>query len=733
MIRTLITTMAILGMIGFPGLACADDDLTSLSYISYLERYVRLTSSQGQETMEAVVNMPVLVGDRLDTARGARAEVVLADGTTVWVDQYTTLDFDAVAHSRDHPSARTIVYLAEGGLVVEIPQQVLGDGMLRLDTPAGSLFLNRPGLYRLALQSGHLKVEAHSGLVELPAGLGSRLLRGGQMAWVTDGGIPDVHALAIARDDFWAWVEDRRRPAPQPRSAGHVQAPDRQVRVLDTYGEWVYVNTFSTYMWRPRVALTWAPYSYGRWVWTPVGWTWVAYEPWGWLPYHYGSWYWDVQLGWLWHWNRVWGPAWVHWIYTPGYVGWVPRGYYDWWYWRHYRHGGRAYYPSRWSHSTLDFRGRVRLRDIDLRHWTVVPTDHFTAGRLDRVRVDGTRLARDLPADRELYVRSGPLVSRDPIRTNPERQLSALLRDRDTGRGGGDSGDLAPMLRREVRTGADRSARPSGIRETDIGQVGREVRERTAGEASGDRSAVRTGSERRVGATDRTGTGRPVGDRAPVTRQAPADRGSNAPRAPAVRPETQRPAPASRGDRAPEASRPAPRSESTPARTAPRTESPPARSEPAARQPSPPTTTRSQPAPRQPSSPPPSTGNAPASPSRRDTSARPSLIQQPVPRSADPAERGFALPQVNRPRPSSAPAAAPRNPMSGTSISRTAPAPARSASTASPARSASTSPPSVSSSARSAPSASAARSVSPPSSSSPSARTSSNRGSDRPR
>jgi len=136
MIRTLITTAVILGVLGVPGLACADDDLTSLSYISYLERYVRLTSSQGQETMEAVVNMPVLVGDRMDTARGARAEVVLADGTTVWVDQYSTLDFDAVAHSRDNPSARTIVYLAEGGLVVEIPQQVLGDGTFRLDSPA---------------------------------------------------------------------------------------------------------------------------------------------------------------------------------------------------------------------------------------------------------------------------------------------------------------------------------------------------------------------------------------------------------------------------------------------------------------------------------------------------------------------------------------------------------------------------------------------------------------------
>ena len=674
MTRTILTTAVILAMTLVPGVACAEDDVTSLSYISYLERFVRLTTDQGKETMEAVVNMPVLVGDRLDTARGARAELVLADGTLMWVDQYSTVDFDAIAYSRENPSQRTILFLAEGSIAIEIPQAALGEQLVRVDSPAGTIFLSGPGLHRMELRDGMVKVEAHAGLAELPAGAHSRLLRGGQFAWVDGAGIPDTRTLRITYDEFWNWVEDRRRPTPAPRSARHVSAPAHQVRVLDTYGEWVYVTSMSSYMWRPRVAMAWTPYSYGRWVWTPVGWTWVAYEPWGWLPYHYGSWYFSSRWGWVWHWDRYWGPAWVHWIYTPGYIGWVPRGYYDWWYWRNYRYGGPSYGPyppSRWARTTLDFRGRVRIRDVDLRHWNVVPADRFTASRLDRVRVDSTRLARELPADRELYVRSGPLISREPIREAPERHLSALLRDREVGRGG-EGSDLAPILRREARTGDERTAPTRGVRETDIGQMSREARGRAAAEAPRDPAIARGERDRPATTTDRPGADpqapglargeRPATDRQPVSRPAPADRGSlersgrdappsgrtdPAPRAPATRPEPQRPAPAPRTDRSPETTRPAPRTESPPARPAPRTESPPppsqpapTRSEPSTRQPSSPPPARSEPAARQPS-PPSATRNQPATqPGRRDTSTEPSVLQRNTPRSAEPAGRG---------------------------------------------------------------------------------------------
>ena len=453
------------------GTAFAEDDATSLSYISYVERYATLRPAHGEETLDAVVNMPVVAGDRLVTSRAARVEIVLADATVVWVDEFSTLDFDALALSRDNPAPRTVLHLAAGAAALELPAHGLGDDTMRLDTPAGTLFLQRPGLYRLDLEGRRLAVQSFSGLAELPSGAGSALLRAGQQARVDGGTVIETRALWEPRDEFWRWVSERRRPAGPSRTAEHLGSRvASRAAILDSYGDWIYVDSY--WAWRPRVAITWVPYSYGRWYWTPVGWSWISYEPWGWYPYHYGSWTYHPRYGWLWCWDWVWGPAWVHWFYSGTYIGWCPRGYYDWWYWHRYRYHDARSYPGRWSHVTLDFRGRVYLSEIDLRPWTVVPASHFAHARLDRVRVSPERLRQELPRTPAL-VRTGPLLTRDlrPGQETFEREfrrglqedsipdLTRVLR-RDEGAGGGR--DTVPGVRmlptRDLIRSAERSA-----------------------------------------------------------------------------------------------------------------------------------------------------------------------------------------------------------------------------------------------------------------------------------
>jgi hypothetical protein len=452
--------LAVAAALASGGLAFAGDELTSLSYISYLERYATIAPARGEQPIDAVVNMPVLAGDRLDTARGARLEVVLADGCTLWIDEFTTVDFDALANSRDDPAPRTVLYLHDGGgLALEVPAAARGDGTVRIDSSAGTTFVSRPGLYRVEFDEGRLHVEVHAGLAEVPSGPGSAVLRAGQEGWRSGDGAVTRASLAGSWDDFWAWVQERRQPATTGGSAQYVddQAGTR-IHVLDSYGDWVYVPTFSSYMWRPHVGLTWMPYSSGRWVWTPVGWTWVAYEPWGWYPYHYGSWYLDASFGWVWGWGSVWGPAWVHWMHYPGYIGWCPSGYYDWWYWDHGGHGGygghgdpwpRPYVPGRWGDKTLDFSGRVNLGRVDQRPWTVVPSDQFGNPHVERVRVDPSRVFRGGVGDGYGRVRSGPLIT-------PPSDRSGIRRAVEDAFGGAGEGrnlpDLSPLLEREVRS-----------------------------------------------------------------------------------------------------------------------------------------------------------------------------------------------------------------------------------------------------------------------------------------
>ena len=450
--RSLPAITAALALFSAASVAFAGDDVTSLSYISYLERYATLQPAQTGETLDVVVNMPVLAGDRLSTSGGARVEVQLADGSTVWVDEFSTMDFDALAFSRDDSSARSALYLAEGTAAVEIPAIAAGDGTLRLDSPAGTVYLNRPGLYRLALRGNEIRVQAFSGLAELPAGVGSALLRGGEEATVTASGEIQKAGISDRTDDFWNWVQERRNPSPRGRTAQYVDTRAAgRAAVLDSYGDWVYVNTFSSWMWQPRVNVTWAPYSYGRWYWTPVGWNWISYEPWGWYPFHYGSWYLDASFGWVWGWDSMWSPAWVHWLYTPGYVGWCPRGYYDWWYYHNCSNcwGDKWMHPGRWTEVAFNFSGRVRLADVDPRPWTIVPEGQFGNTHLERVRLEPNRLMRDLPGDRTGVVRTGPMVTTPPSRGLPERGVESFFR---LGAKEREVPDLSRVLRRESVT-----------------------------------------------------------------------------------------------------------------------------------------------------------------------------------------------------------------------------------------------------------------------------------------
>lgn len=461
MTSRLSSLVMVAALMGTANVAFGDDDLTSLSYISYLERYATVYPASNTETLDAQVNMPVLAGDRLDTARGARVEIQLADGCTVWLDEFSTVDFDALAMSRDSQARRTALGLAAGGLAIEIPSQAQVEENVRIDTVRGSVFLSRPGLYRLAVDREELRVETHAGLAELPVGVGSVMLRAGQQTTLDEDDEEDVRRASLDDDpdDFWAWVEERRHPRGGGQTAQYVDERNAgRAAVLDTYGEWVYVSDASTWAWRPRVAVGWQPYTQGRWYWTSVGWTWVSYEPWGWYPYHYGSWNYYGSYGWVWCWDWVWGPAWVHWMWADSYVGWCPRGYYDWWYHDHHHghhgydgHGGHADHgkgmPDRWSHTAYDFSGKVRLRDVDPRPWTFVAGDRFGSTHIDRVRVDTDRVLREVGDRSEGFVRSGPLVTRTPGRELADRGVGSVIRE---GVGSRQTPDLGVVLRRDA-------------------------------------------------------------------------------------------------------------------------------------------------------------------------------------------------------------------------------------------------------------------------------------------
>jgi hypothetical protein len=446
-------------------MASGEDEMTSLSYISYLERYATVQPVSQEESLEAVINMPLVGGDRVDTAREARMEIVLADGNTMWLDEYTTLSIDAVAYSRDADAERTVIFLAEGTIFIEISEFSLSKKPTRVDGRGATIYLDERGLYRLsALPSGGLRVEVIAGLAEAATSSGGVLVRAQGSAEVGGGEVQRREAHMTWDDDFAAWVEMRRQ-IPAGESSQHVDLRySRQAAQLDNYGSWVYVDSINSWAWQPAVGGSWEPYRAGRWYWTATGWAWISYEPWGWLPYHYGSWHFSVGFGWVWSWGNYWGPAWVNWVWWPGYVGWCPYGYYNNWYWNCYggyypgysppyrppypgggsgaavprrdvmpprragkRVGGESTQSRLASQPAVDVNGRVRVSSIDRRGWTVVRQEDFASPHLTRLARAGDRV---MPTDSDQMgvVMTGPLTTRSPSRGNPGSELERTFR-----------------------------------------------------------------------------------------------------------------------------------------------------------------------------------------------------------------------------------------------------------------------------------------------------------------
>ena len=166
--RKILGITVLLALITGVSVASAEDELTSLSYISYLERYATVEPASQDESIEAVINLPLVSGDRIDTAREARVEIVLADGNVVWLDEYTSVSLDAVAFSRDTGGDRTVLFLAEGAMMIEVFEFDGPSRPVRIDGRSDNLYLNQPGLYRIeTTRTGGLRLEVWTGLAEV--------------------------------------------------------------------------------------------------------------------------------------------------------------------------------------------------------------------------------------------------------------------------------------------------------------------------------------------------------------------------------------------------------------------------------------------------------------------------------------------------------------------------------------------------------------------------------------
>ncbi|GMU66535.1 MAG: hypothetical protein AMXMBFR36_28090 [Acidobacteriota bacterium] len=357
-------------------------ELESYSYVRALEGQATLASDGDGIGEPAEANQPLLAGDLVQVARGARLEIVLADRNLLRLGGGTTLTLTRIAYSGDRGDRTTRIDLDQGQIVLVVGEDALGDQLPEIRTPGVDIVIHEPGVYRIEADlSGWTEVVAREGFAELVTRRGSTVVRTGDAAVAWSEGRGDVELLAAgAASPLERWGEDFDRQAERSSRATLYVEPELayQAAALDQHGSWIEYD--SSWYWRPTVAVGWRPYWQGRWQWTPSGLTWVSYEPWGWVPYHYGSWSRLAGYGWVWRPGRVYSPAWVYWHWSDSWTGWVPVGYYTSWY-GSWGYGGFGWGTYGWAGGSWNdyrdwcFRPRRRVCDRDWRHWNRGPHD----------------------------------------------------------------------------------------------------------------------------------------------------------------------------------------------------------------------------------------------------------------------------------------------------------------------------------------------------------------------
>src|ERR1700679_353335 len=262
------------------------DPPAEVARVSSMLGNVSLEPASVDQFSAAQVNDVLTSGDRVYADAGANAELETGE-LAVRMGQQTDLTITAMTDQLEQFG------LAQGEVHLRSFALPLGT-TVELDTPNAAVTVLQPGDVRVdvAPDGGTTTVEVVSGQAQVDGNGFQQVLEPGQRVQLSGSNPVSAQELDVATPDGLDGFSNDRDAAYENAGQGeeaHMNPETIGAEDLSANGDWE-TDADDGAVWYPTaVAVGWAPYSFGHWVWVaPWGWTWVDSYAGGFAPCHYG-------------------------------------------------------------------------------------------------------------------------------------------------------------------------------------------------------------------------------------------------------------------------------------------------------------------------------------------------------------------------------------------------------------------------------------------------------------
>jgi hypothetical protein len=272
--------------------------------LSYVDGKVQLERAPGQGLERAILNSPIVEGERIVTGVNGLAEVEFENDNVVRLGEATEI------------AIRQLLINDAGNKVNEVE---LLRGTMYFDTKSGkgdicrviavgkTFVLRHDSQVRFMMGGDQVQAAVLSGEVQFDDNAQLVRLKKNNTITVDPASTPGyVVAKGFDSSPLDRWNSERAAylSAYAYSNSGY----GSKGMSGSGYADLAYYGGFNSLpgyglVWIPYGAsnwMGWSPYDSGGWVFTGFGYVWASAYPWGWLPYHYGAWGYQNGIGWFW-------------------------------------------------------------------------------------------------------------------------------------------------------------------------------------------------------------------------------------------------------------------------------------------------------------------------------------------------------------------------------------------------------------------------------------------------